>query len=70
MSKKGPQIVKLLYSETLPKSNELVNNIMNDLTKLQTHDVELLHSENGILDLKKKLSEILLIQVSYPTPPR
>jgi hypothetical protein len=40
---KGPSTLKTLYSETLPKSKELINQLAFDLSKLEAHDLDLLY---------------------------
>lgn len=63
----GPQIAKLLYSQVLPRSNELISKVSMDLSKLSAHDVDLIYSQSDLLNIKQKILDLLVVKISYPT---
>jgi hypothetical protein len=67
---KDPFIAKILYSEILPKSNELINQNTFDLSKLEVHDLDLLYNQNDLFDIKQKLLDLITVKISFPSVPQ
>jgi len=63
---RGPQAIKALYGDILPRNTELLNRISSDFTILESHDLKIDYVQNSLIPIKQDIMNLFSLKVCYP----
>lgn len=63
---RGPQALKALYADILPRNTELLNRISSDFTVLESHDLKIDYVQNSLIPIKQDIMNLFSLKVCYP----
>lgn len=65
-SMKGPETAKILFTQTIPQNNQLLEKMRVDFKNIEGYQLNLEYHQDNLSELKNQINNLLSIHIKYP----